>query len=284
MPAGSGALAGLNWDLDREALAAELGFARPHPNSLDAVSNRDFALDYLYAASACAMHLSRLGSRSCSGRARSSASASPPIRSPRARASCPRRRTPTPPSCCAARRRGSPPRSTACWARCTRCHSPTARTCRRTRSRSSTPSTTSSSASRRRPRCSPAWASTGERLEAAASDEMLAATDIADLLVREGVPFREAHGMVAGLVREAVEQRKRLSELEPSELSGASRRVGEVRHGAARLRRLDRVEGLGRRHLLGARRRAARGRARRARAAQPELETGLERKRLPAAQ
>ena len=62
MPAGSGALAGLNWDLDRDGLASELGFERPHPNSLDAVSNRDFALDYLYAASVCAMHLSRLGS------------------------------------------------------------------------------------------------------------------------------------------------------------------------------------------------------------------------------
>jgi hypothetical protein len=61
MPAGSGALAGLNWDLDRKAIATELGFERPAPNSLDAVSNRDFALDYLYAASACAMHLSRLG-------------------------------------------------------------------------------------------------------------------------------------------------------------------------------------------------------------------------------
>ena len=61
MPAGSGALAGLNWDLDREGIAADLGFERPAPNSLDAVSNRDFALDYLSAASICAMHLSRLG-------------------------------------------------------------------------------------------------------------------------------------------------------------------------------------------------------------------------------
>ena len=50
MPAGSGALAGVNWDIDREALAADLGFERPYPNSLDAVSNRDFALDYLSAA------------------------------------------------------------------------------------------------------------------------------------------------------------------------------------------------------------------------------------------
>src|SRR3954453_16953188 len=61
MPAGSGALAGLNWDVDRDALAADLGFERPYANSLDAVSNRDFALDYLSAASICAMHLSRLG-------------------------------------------------------------------------------------------------------------------------------------------------------------------------------------------------------------------------------
>ncbi|MFN2521638.1 MAG: argininosuccinate lyase, partial [Candidatus Limnocylindria bacterium] len=62
MPLGSGALSGLNWDLDRDATAAELGYARPSPNSIDAVSNRDFALDYLYAASVCSTHLSRLGS------------------------------------------------------------------------------------------------------------------------------------------------------------------------------------------------------------------------------
>src|SRR6266511_4802087 len=61
MPAGSGALAGLNWDLDRDALASDLGFERPYANSIDAVSNRDFALDYLSAAAICARHLSRLG-------------------------------------------------------------------------------------------------------------------------------------------------------------------------------------------------------------------------------
>ena len=42
-----------------------------------------------------------------------------------------------------------------------------------------------------------------ERLAAAAADEMIAATDVADLLVRRGVPFRQSHGIVAGLVREA---------------------------------------------------------------------------------
>ena len=61
LPLGSGALAGVNWQLDRDALAAELDFEAVAPNSLDAVANRDFALDYLAAASACATHLSRIG-------------------------------------------------------------------------------------------------------------------------------------------------------------------------------------------------------------------------------
>jgi argininosuccinate lyase len=56
------------------------------------------------------------------------------------------------------------------------------------------------------------------RLETASGDEMLAATEIADLLVRKGVPFREAHGIVGGLVRDAVERGKSLSELSLDEL------------------------------------------------------------------
>ena len=58
-----------------------------------------------------------------------------------------------------------------------------------------------------------------ERMAAAASDEMVAATDVADLLVRRGVPFREAHGVVGGLVRTAVESGRTLSELSPEELA-----------------------------------------------------------------
>jgi len=58
-----------------------------------------------------------------------------------------------------------------------------------------------------------------ERLEEAASDEMLAATDVADLLVKQGVPFREAHGIVAGLVRHAVDGERNLSELSDEELA-----------------------------------------------------------------
>jgi argininosuccinate lyase len=59
-PLGSAALAGTSFPLDREAVALALGFDRPTANSLDSVSDRDFALDYLMAATQCALHLSRL--------------------------------------------------------------------------------------------------------------------------------------------------------------------------------------------------------------------------------
>ncbi|MCG6119426.1 MAG: argininosuccinate lyase [Blastomonas sp.] len=59
-PLGSAALAGTGFPIDRDATAAALGFDRPTANSLDAVSDRDFALDYLTAAAQCALHLSRL--------------------------------------------------------------------------------------------------------------------------------------------------------------------------------------------------------------------------------
>ena len=58
-PLGSGALAGTSFDLDRDMTAASLGFDRPPAHSLDAVSDRDFALETLAAASIAAMHLSR---------------------------------------------------------------------------------------------------------------------------------------------------------------------------------------------------------------------------------
>jgi argininosuccinate lyase len=59
-PMGSGALAGNSFSIDRHAIARELGFSRITANSLDAVSDRDFALDYLFALTGIATHLSRL--------------------------------------------------------------------------------------------------------------------------------------------------------------------------------------------------------------------------------
>ena len=60
MPLGSGALAGVPYQTDREFLAAELGFSRISANSMDAVSDRDFVVEFLAAASVCMMHFSRM--------------------------------------------------------------------------------------------------------------------------------------------------------------------------------------------------------------------------------
>ena len=60
-PLGSGALSGVGFPIDRDATAAELGFARPSPNSLDAVASRDALVDYLHFAAQLGVHLSRLG-------------------------------------------------------------------------------------------------------------------------------------------------------------------------------------------------------------------------------
>ncbi len=60
MPLGSGAIAGVAYDIDREFLARELGFGQISQNSMDAVSDRDFIVEYEAAASICMMHLSRL--------------------------------------------------------------------------------------------------------------------------------------------------------------------------------------------------------------------------------
>ena len=61
MPLGSGALAGVPYPIDRESVAEELGFGSVSANSMDAVSDRDFLLDFHSAAAACAVHMSRMG-------------------------------------------------------------------------------------------------------------------------------------------------------------------------------------------------------------------------------
>ena len=59
-PLGSAALSGTSYNIDRNYTSKKLGFKKPTGNSIDSVSDRDFAIDFLYAAAVCAMHLSRL--------------------------------------------------------------------------------------------------------------------------------------------------------------------------------------------------------------------------------
>jgi argininosuccinate lyase len=220
MPAGSGALAGLNWDLDRDALAEDLGFERPYPNSLDAVSNRDFALDYLSAASICAMHLSRLGGEIVLWSSQEFGFCELPDSFASGSSIMPQKKNPD----AAELLRGKAPRIASSLASLLGTMHALPLAYSKDLQEDKEPLFT---AIDELELC--LAAATGmlagirfnrERLAAAAADEMLAATDLADALVAEGVPFREAHGLVGGLVRAAMEAGKGLAELTDSELDG----------------------------------------------------------------
>jgi len=219
LPLGAGALAGANFNTDRSAVAAELGFAEVAANSIDAVSNRDFVLDYLAAAATCATHLSRLGAEivqwsseefgfcEVSDAWASGSSIMPQKKNPDA----------------AELLRAKAPRIAG---HLVAMHGVM----------HGLPLTYNKDMQEDKEHLFDAVdtldlclaAATGmlssitfrrERLAAAASDEFLAATDIADLLVRRGMPFRQSHGVVAGLVKTAVDSGRALSELTREELA-----------------------------------------------------------------
>jgi argininosuccinate lyase len=219
LPLGAGALAGVNFDTSRMFVAQELGFGGIAENSLDAVSNRDFVLDYLSAAATCAGHLSQLGGEivlwstaefgfcRVSDSFASGSSLMPQKRNPDA----------------AELLRAKAPRVVG---RLTGVHGML----------HGLPLTYNKDLQEDKEALFDAIdtielclrvargmlgeiAFDRERMAEAASDELIAATDLADLLVRQGVPFREAHGIVGGLVRAALERGKRLSELTEDELA-----------------------------------------------------------------
>ena len=111
------------------------------------------------------------------------------------------------------------------------------------------------------PGCSAAIAFDRERLAGAAADEMIAAVDVADMLVRRGVPFRQSHGIVAGLVREAVDSGRTLSELTREELARHSEALDDEYYAVLSRAVVARVQGLRGRHRARPRPRAARARA-----------------------
>jgi argininosuccinate lyase len=222
LPLGAGALAGVNFDTDRRAVALELGFPEVAANSIDAVSNRDYVLDYLAAAATCATHLSRLGAEVVQWSSEefgfcavadawaSGSSIMPQKRNPDA-AELLRAKAPRVASHLVALHgvmHGLPLTYNKDMQE-DKEHLfdavDTLELCLRAAA-----GMMGSITFRR------------ERLAAAAGDELLAATDVADLLVKRGMPFRESHGVVASLVRTAVESGRSLSQLTPDELAAQS--------------------------------------------------------------
>jgi argininosuccinate lyase len=219
MPLGSGALAGVNWDLDREATARELGFAAPMPNSIDAVSNRDFVLDYLYAASVCATHLSRLGGEIVIWSSQEFGFCEPADDFSSGSSLMPQKKNPD----AAELLRAKSPRVAGSLATLLGVlHAlPLAysKDLQEDKEALFDAADTIELCLEAAERMLAGLRFDRDRLAAAAADEMVAATDVADLLVRKGMAFREAHAVVGGLVRAALERGVPLSSLEPAELA-----------------------------------------------------------------
>jgi argininosuccinate lyase len=227
LPLGAGALAGVSFATDRRALARELGFDGVVPNSIDAVSNRDFVLDYLHAAATCATHLSRLGAELVLWSSSEFAFVELPDAWSSGSSIMPQKKNPD----AAELLRAKAPRVVG---HLSALHGVV----------HALPLTYNKDLQEDKEHLFDAVdtieqalaAATGmvagarfhrERLREAAADELIAATDLADLLVRLGVPFREAHGVVAGLVRAALEDGRQLSQLTGDELRAHSAVLAE---------------------------------------------------------
>lgn len=222
MPLGAGALAGVNWDIDRQAVATELGFESVTVNSLDSTSNRDMVLDYLSAGSICLTHLSRIGSELViwSSTEFGFCQLSEPFTS--GSSIMPQKQNPD----SAELLRAKAPRVIGDFTTLLGVLHALPLTYGKDMQEDKEPffdavETVEASLEM----------TTGifegiefdrDRMAEAASDEMLAATEIADLLVRRGVPFRDAHGIVGDLVRQCVEEGRNLSDLDRDELAKRS--------------------------------------------------------------
>jgi argininosuccinate lyase len=225
LPLGAGALAGVNFATDRAAVAAELGFAEVAPNSIDAVSNRDFVLDHLAAAATCATHLSRLGGEIVLWASSEFGFLTLPDAWSSGSSIMPQKKNPD----AAELLRAKAPRIVG--------HLQALHGVMH-----ALPLTYNKDLQEDKEHLFDAVdtlrlclaAATGmvagarfdrERMAQAASDELIAATDLADWLVKQGTPFRECHGIIAGLVREAVESGRSLADVAVPALGDGAREV-----------------------------------------------------------
>jgi len=225
LPLGAGALAGVNFDTDRDMVAVELGFARVAPNSIDAVSNRDFILDYLSAAATCATHLSRLGAELVLWSSEEFGFVTLPDAWTSGSSIMPQKKNPD----AAELLRAKAPRIVGHLGALHGVMHALPLTYNKDLQEDKEhlfdtvdtldlclAAATGMIAGARFNR---------ERMSAAASDDLIAATDVADHLVKQGVPFRECHGIVAGLVRVAVDSGRALRDLTDEELTMASEQL-----------------------------------------------------------
>jgi argininosuccinate lyase len=230
MPLGAGALAGTTLPIDRDAVARELGFPRLAQNSIDAVSDRDFAADFLFAAALCGVHLSRMSEDIILWATAEFGFIALPDEFATGSSMMPQKKNPD----LLELFRGKTGRLlgdlTALMT-----------------TLKGLPMAYNSDLQEDKERVFDAldalapmldlmaklWPRLGfnlERMRAAAGDGALA-TDVAEELVQRGVPFRKAHEMVGGLVSEAAAAGKRLEDMSEQELRRhCGSHSGTIRH------------------------------------------------------
>jgi argininosuccinate lyase len=226
-PMGSGALAGCAFAIDRNALAQDLGFSCITANSLDAVSDRDFALDYLFALSGIATHLSRLAEDFVLFASQEFSYAILPDEYSTGSSLMPQKKNPDSWELL----RGKTGRITsALFALFTMLKG--------------LPSSYQRDLQEDKEALFAAHDQINDmlavamgalsltkfrepRMRAAASNPSLLATDAADYLVRRGVPFRQAHDFIGQVLREAEKQEKSWVHLSPSDFRKISPQFGD---------------------------------------------------------
>jgi argininosuccinate lyase len=212
-PMGSGALAGCAFPVDRQAIARQLGFARITRNSLDSVSRRDFALDYLFALVVLANHLSRLAEDVVLFASQEFGFIVLPDEYSTGSSLMPQKRNPDAWELL----RGKTGRVTAALFSVLTTLKGLPTSYQRDLQEDKEPVFEAHDQTVAMLRVAAgAVAATcinAERLKQAASDPALLATEAADYLVRRGVPFRQAHELIGKVVHEAERSGKSWTEL-----------------------------------------------------------------------
>ena len=234
-PLGAGALAGTTFPIDRHRTAELLGFARPAANSLDAVSDRDFAVEFLAAAATCMMHLSRISEELILWSSREFGFVSLPDSHTTGSSIMPQKKNPDVSELIRGKTgrvygalmglltvmKGLPLAynkdmqedkegvfdAVATLRACLALQAETVRLLE----------------------------PNAERMRAAAADAYSNATDLADHLAKNGVPFREAHDVVGRLVAHALERGVPLEELSLEEMRAVDPRIDEAAFDALAL-------------------------------------------------
>jgi argininosuccinate lyase len=221
-PMGSGALAGCSFAIDRQAIARDLGFARITANSLDAVSDRDFALDYLFALSGIATHLSRLSEDFVLFASQEFGYVLLPDEYSTGSSLMPQKKNPDAWELL----RGKTGRITGALVGLLTTLKGLPSGYQRDLQEDKEPLFAAhDQIAAMLAIAKGALAATRfneEKLKSAAANDALLATEAADYLVRKGVPFRQAHDIVGKLLREAELQNKKWTQLPLAELEKLS--------------------------------------------------------------